>query len=141
MCVANCFYCAQLYLVSQSSILSIYYLCVNAYMCTRLFPVVQTWVLDVSDRPVSMQTFCVGQDVLPQQMHSGLGRHCACNEPVSLHFSVKGSCIVPDVHGNVSPIKEVIEILLSSCSCVAFNACSQILCYFSLTCLYVSVPT
>lgn len=44
------------------------YLCLR--VCAYVFPVVQTWVLDVTDELASMLV-CVGQDVPLQQMHSG----------------------------------------------------------------------
>lgn len=74
---------AELHLVSQGAILAMfYYLRVFACMrlclcvCTYALPVVQTWVLDVTDGPASMQSVCVGQDVPLEQMHSGLLQHC-----------------------------------------------------------------
>lgn len=81
--VAEGFRSAELHLVSQGAILAMfYYLRVFARMrlclcvCTYALPVVQTWVLDVTDGPASMQSVCVGQDVPLEQMHSGLLQHC-----------------------------------------------------------------
>lgn len=92
--------------VSQGSIL--YYLCVHACLCvhTSVFPVVQTWVVDVTDKPVSMHAVCVGQDVPLQQMHNGFREAAllcervmcpACMKRVSVHnlqVSLKSASII-----------------------------------------------
>lgn len=52
-----------------------YYAYMFMHLCLRsyVFPVVQTWVLDVRDKLASMH-ICIGQDVPLEQMHSGLQR-------------------------------------------------------------------
>lgn len=72
------FFFAELQQVCQTGISMFYYVCVYARMSLCLcvcvfyvFPVVQTWVLNVTDKLASMLV-CVGQDVPLQQMHSGL---------------------------------------------------------------------
>lgn len=56
-------------------------------LCSYVFPVVQTWVLDVRDELASMQV-CIGQDVPLEQMRSGLQRACEyCIAALNRHFN------------------------------------------------------
>lgn len=57
----------QLHLETNAAISAMFYylrVCASVHWClcecTNVLPVVQTWVLDVTDEPVSMQAFCVG---------------------------------------------------------------------------------